>query len=861
MPRTGSQSETRSLGRIGSLLLATVSALVLLWVPDARAAEPRWFWQNPIPQGNDLLDMAFEPEGLRGWAAGRNGAFIRTETAGALWVEHATPPSPSMTWVSVATPSDGVIWTVDGAGTVWRSTDAGVTWEQVEIQAGGPGGGTVLRHASFIRFRSATLGWLGTVDGHVLVTRDGGQSWQSSLTTQVGEAVREIIDVDGTVFAAIAGELDKGGGVWRSTDGGESWQKCGSVYAGADVDFYDSQIGVVVAGSHVQLTRDGGRTWTRRSVPVMQRSEEADATAVWMASASRVFVFTDHEHLCSSTDGGSSWTRDQGFSFVDRYGGKIGGPPVIEQVARRGWRTFLFGQAGAILYSTDKGRTFQALTADFSDTLRGVSFSDELHGVAVGTGALLVTSDGGATWVRQSIDKELVLESVCMVGDVGWAVGRRPFPPAILRLERDGDRLIVTEQELPGVRKGWLYDVWTNDGVTAWAVGTHSDPDLLWPYACKTTDAGATWQSIPMPDTEFMKLHDVRVFPDGTGWLLSDIHWSNGKVRRTTNGGEGWPVVESVYSGKDLDALDGDVCFVRSAAGSTGMGARVTHDGGRSWTQIGTSFQAGEVSHFYYGDIAFADRDLGYMSGAGRLFSTTDGGADWSEHPTATAGIYDIEVHGESAWAVGVGGTVLYNGGAEGDFTPPITRSSLPTGWLRTSATVYLAPDDQCGVEELWWAYGDEREAAATVGRRDSEFKLYTGPIRVTAQGVTPITAFSVDVNGNRETARLFQVRIDRNRPVPKARCNRAVRRYRTVKLLYRVNDAYSPKAKKVIIKIFKGRRCVHTITLRNKPTNANLTCRYRCRLKKGTYTWKVYATDLAGNKQAKPSVRKLNVR
>ena len=46
-----------------------------------------------------------------------------------------------------------------------------------------------------------------------------------------------------------------------------------------------------------------------------------------------------------------------------------------------------------------------------------------------------------------------------------------------------------------------------------------------------------------------------------------------------------------------------------------------------------------------------------------------------------------------------------------------------------------------------------------------------------------------------------------------------------------------------------------------NKPTNTDLDYSYRCRLRKGTYTYRVYATDLAGNTQARPSVKKLWVR
>jgi hypothetical protein len=45
------------------------------------------------------------------------------------------------------------------------------------------------------------------------------------------------------------------------------------------------------------------------------------------------------------------------------------------------------------------------------------------------------------------------------------------------------------------------------------------------------------------------------------------------------------------------------------------------------------------------------------------------------------------------------------------------------------------------------------------------------------------------------------------------------------------------------------------------RAANAGLTLACKCRLPKGKYAWKVYATDLAGNAQAKPDVNTLTVK
>jgi hypothetical protein len=74
------------------------------------------------------------------------------------------------------------------------------------------------------------------------------------------------------------------------------------------------------------------------------------------------------------------------------------------------------------------------------------------------------------------------------------------------------------------------------------------------------------------------------------------------------------------------------------------------------------------------------------------------------------------------------------------------------------------------------------------------------------------------------------------------------------------VVDATSPQAK-VVIRIYKGSALKKTLSVGSKATNANLTYAYKCKLPKGKYSWKVYATDLAGNAQAKPAVRTLTVK
>ena len=52
----------------------------------------------------------------------------------------------------------------------------------------------------------------------------------------------------------------------------------------------------------------------------------------------------------------------------------------------------------------------------------------------------------------------------------------------------------------------------------------------------------------------------------------------------------------------------------------------------------------------------------------------------------------------------------------------------------------------------------------------------------------------------------------------------------------------------------------VKTVTVGGATVNANLAASFTCNLKKGTYKWQVYATDLAGNTQANVAKARLTV-
>ena len=190
------------------------------------------------------------------------------------------------------------------------------------------------------------------------------------------------------------------------------------------------------------------------------------------------------------------------------------------------------------------------------------------------------------------------------------------------------------------------------------------------------------------------------------------------------------------------------------------------------------------------------------------------------------------------------------------DALPPLTTAAPPlassaaSGWRNTPQTVTLtAVDAGSGVATT--SYSIDGGPTLT----------YSAPFTVSAPGSHAVTYFSTDNGGNVEQPQTGYVNIDSVVPTTKAQ-PAGVRAGRTVTLKFRVSDAaFSCGKATVKIQIKKGSRAVRTLFVGAKATNAALTYRYRATLKKGAYTWRVLATDAAGNKALDTRAAKLTVK
>jgi hypothetical protein len=172
------------------------------------------------------------------------------------------------------------------------------------------------------------------------------------------------------------------------------------------------------------------------------------------------------------------------------------------------------------------------------------------------------------------------------------------------------------------------------------------------------------------------------------------------------------------------------------------------------------------------------------------------------------------------------------------DVTPPATAATAqPSGWTLAYVTISLAAtDDLSGVKltEYRIAGGD--------------WTPYTAPFIVDTPGVTTVSYRSTDKDGNAEAEKSVTAQIDRSGPVARALAVVRARTGRKAVFRFRVNDL-TPTAS-VVIRVVKKTSRRAKIVVGSVATGQPFEFKWKCTVKRGTYRWKVYATDLAGNRQ-----------
>jgi photosystem II stability/assembly factor-like uncharacterized protein len=280
------------------------------------------------------------------------------------------------------------------------------------------------------------------------------------------------------------------GAIEHTTDGGKTWQQVdsGTKRPLFSIDFGDAQHAWAVGKSALVLhTQDGGKTWKPQATPLPLEKHLFKVHAI---DANTAWAVGDWGAIVTTRDGGATWQ--------DR---SLGVTPV---------KTENLG-----------GRTATTVTDDV--ILYDVFFPDPQHGVIVGEfGTMLVTTDGGATWVRRATPTEKTLFGVHFeTPELGWVVG---MDGLVMRTADGGHTWEVQhgKPETEGVEDINFRETLENPGMYAVRVeGDHGVVVGDVGMVLISSDGGRTWSRRELPaEDRLVWLRDVSLAPGAGGFTV-----------------------------------------------------------------------------------------------------------------------------------------------------------------------------------------------------------------------------------------------------------------------------------------------------------------------------------------------------
>ena len=386
----------------------------------------------------------------------------------------------------------------------------------------GPEGGMVLSLA----VSPAGTVYLGTSDGHIFASEDGGGQWElrgragmrtDAVVAQLAADPRE----PRRVFAAVwFREAGAGGGVFRSEDGGVTWSASGLAgEAVRTVEFAPSRPETLVAGtrSGVFRSNDTGRNWERISPAGHAELRNVDSLAIDPGDAAVIYAGTYHLPWKTS-DGGKSW--------APAASGLIDDSDIMSMRvdAANPARMYLSACSG-IYRSENRGAAWTKLQGIPYAARRTQAIvqdpRDPVTLYAATTEGLWVTRDAGESWERATPRDWVVNAAV-----VAPARGGRP---ARVLIGSEAQGMLASEdsgETFTAANRGFTHQVVkqltgdTRDAAHVLLLLEKSTAEIL-----ESRDAGKSWKPLPRAsgtkaEKDRWRAEEIaRIYGSPWGWL------------------------------------------------------------------------------------------------------------------------------------------------------------------------------------------------------------------------------------------------------------------------------------------------------------------------------------------------------
>jgi photosystem II stability/assembly factor-like uncharacterized protein len=574
-------------------------------------SQGEWQYLSPWPTINNLFDVYFiTPQ--KGWMVGSEGTVVETSDGGETWQIQYKDDDKYFTgvffidenegwvigWHDVLHTADGGInweeqdlpgfldveaitfinpdtgWIVGTYNTIYKTEDGGENWEQ---KLSGSPNAPMLNDVYFsdALHGIAVGGFWFTPDEEaiILLTDDGGETWQDTLPTGIKEITALSFISPDTGWACSYGQE-----VLKTNNGGEAWEVISEIdNFNHDIHFFDQYNGRVLRYSSIYSTIDGGINWTENNIAG--------------GSFLNAFSFSGTEGFAGGFDGAMYKSEDYGMSW--HY---MGSEPFsdIECVyfadSLNGWAKNFYSH---FLSKTENGGlNWDVVDIGSSELLADLYFLNSSTGYALGYyDSLYKTTDSGETWNALSIGVEGTFICVHFISEqIGFIGGN----DAVLLRTTDGG---LNWEEVYLSNYGAFVDIDFTDDQNGWVINSGMGA------VYHTIDSGETWLSQGIAGSG--NLDDILMINDQKGFVTSLL----GYIYMTEDGGNNWEVVCNTSPNSNrirIEFIDeNEGWFFRSSI------LYYSIDGGSSWNSYGFMHSMT--------DICFIENKYGWIFGSNSL--------------------------------------------------------------------------------------------------------------------------------------------------------------------------------------------------------------------------------------------------
>lgn len=570
------------------------------------------------------------------------------------------------------------------------------------LQPVGPPGGDV--RSLVADPRDARVLYLGTSDGHLFGSRDGGGRWQQ--LSRIGEGRDTVVMsllVDSrdsrSLFAGTWSLSGAGGGVYQSKDQGQRWHLVG--LAGQTVRMVvqssaDPEILVAATVEAVFRSKDSGRNWERLTPSGHADLRNFDSAAIDPRDAEVIYAGTYHL-AWKTTDGGRNWTP------IHR--GMIDDSDVMDIEIDRTNPDRVFATACSGMYRSENRGELWSKIKGIPPTSRRTHLIQQdpqrpqtLY--AGTTQGLWKSMDDGATWKRMTPVEYSI---------IGLVIDPRNPERLVIGTERRG----IFRSEDGGTTFRASNEGFHHQQMVAFAVDATRPERMLLVLTNSaqpvqaTADGGRSW----FPLGGNLRIEELRrVYgAEGVWWAAlrrggllrydeKNRAWARaGTVKEVRAGAPAKPAkapgkkgaakapaAAAVEVSRELNEVVYDMAFARTAwYVATFRGVLVSRDRGVTWREQATGSSAHAPVHSI---LVSADDAAIYALSPRMMIVSTDSGRTWSSHRVGFEDQGELRLHrldaGTFAATTSRGLYLSTDGGREWK------QSSLPELFLSDFVTV-----------------------------------------------------------------------------------------------------------------------------------------------------------------------------